>query len=501
MPHIAEVGGGMNVLPRKIDQLGSIKTFRAPAGAHTVQGLHSFMIMKGCAELREVQYQVANRNALNIEQHRAYVVATSPKQLQLREGRIDDEIYTVFVHLKLQGRDLTDLLPEVASTLSIRWDNTHEGQFEDPRIRWRGPVIQPSTADLDGCHFAMFAHAKKQSVLQKAYPSIQDAKRAGGVPIHLTYEMKDGITEEMQAAFRAMFKPELRQFALMLKGRYDEAVKVTRKRNKITFPLKSKDFERTPAEKKVYDEWVDWVFSQSDESGQTKWCLNKEQLLVISKLTKGEPINIIQGPPGTGKSLSGACCIWALLAAGSGEGKILVVASSNEATDAIARKITETRPKDGQWDDNLMIRLHVESAEYHYARAHADTDEENHPVAERCNQESERVRNIKATFQVASLHEFTTDKMQQLSNSAKQAHVRHIALHGMSLAEAIWKETSNIWHALEDIPANERSSDENKAIEAAISYRGVLKEFRGELLTVTRKENFATHISSLRNMS
>lgn len=302
--------------------------------------------------------------------------------------------------------------------------------------------------------------------------------------------MKDGITEEMQAAFRAMFKPELRQFALMLMGRYDEAVKVTRKRNKITFPLKSEDFERTPAEKKVYDEWVDWVFSQSDESGQTKWCLNKEQMLVISKLPKGEPINIIRGPPGTGKSLRGACCIWALLAAGSGEGKILVVASSNEATDAIARKITETRPKDGQWGDNLMIRLHVESAEYHYARAHADTDEENHPVAERCNQESERVRNIKATFQVASLHEFTTDKMQQLSDSAKQAHVCHIALHGMSLAEAIWKETSNIWHALEDIPANERSSDENKAIEAAISYRGVLKEFRGELLDSDKEGKF-----------
>jgi hypothetical protein len=209
------------------------------------------MIPKACAELREIQYQVANHNALNIEQHRAYVVATSPLQLVKREQREGSEIYTVFVTLRLHRRDLVDLLPPLASVLSIQWESSIQGQFEEPSKRWGGPVIQPPSADLDGCHFVILAHANKNSVMPKAHATLADAKLAGGLPIRLTYEMKDEIPKEMRDAFKSLFKPEYREFVLLLMGRYDEAAKVFQQKKKIVFPVKNDEFSRTRAEREA----------------------------------------------------------------------------------------------------------------------------------------------------------------------------------------------------------------------------------------------------------
>ncbi|ERF71901.1 hypothetical protein EPUS_09353 [Endocarpon pusillum Z07020] len=439
MPHIKKVANGMNVIPRKTEDPKSVETYRVKPVENTYQGLQTYMIAKACADLREVQFEVANRNAVSIEQHRAYIVATSPHQLEGRDSRDGAEIYTVFVTLNYQGRDLTELTPEPAIILSINWENNAKAQFEERKKRWRGPVIQPPETELEGCHFVMFAHAKKDSVIQKAYATLQEAKLAGGLPIHLEYEMQDRLSPRLKTAFRQIFKPEFRQLALMLMGRYDEAVKVPRKMNKILFPVKNDEFVRTPEEEKAYKTWADWVSDHCHENGPTKWALNTEQLIAISTLANTQFAKIIRGPPGTGKSLTGGSAVWAALAAGNGEGRILVVASSNEATDAIASKITHCRLNDSRMKKALVIRMHVEGAEYQYAQEHGTDD--SHPLAERRGQESERLQNLKATFQIATLSGFTTEKMRSLSKAAKRAHGRHIATYGLSLAEAIWQES------------------------------------------------------------
>jgi AAA domain len=481
MPHITEVADGWNVIPRDVDDPKSVDRFKTIVTGDIFQCIQSYMIPKACAELREIQYQVANHNALNIERHRAYVVATSPLQLVKREQREGSEIYTVFVTLRLHGRDLVDLLPPLASVLSIQWESSIQGQFEEPSKRWRGPVIQPPSADLDGCHFAMLAHANKNSVMPKAHATLADAKLASGLPIRLTYEMKDEIPKEMRDAFKSLFKPEYREFALLLMGRYDEAAKVFQQKKKIVFPVKNDEFSRTRAEREAWEKWADWVMDHSHLDGVTKWNLNDEQLEGINKLSNPEPIIIVRGPPGTGKSFFGACAIWSILAAEDGQGKILVVASSNEATDAIAQKITTNRPKDPRMKDALVIRLHVQAAEYHHAQSHEGEGTAN-PTAERRNQDSERVRNLRSTFQLVDLQEFTPARMKDLSDSAKQAHSRHIALYGHSLAQAIWRETVIIHNTIVSLPLSERDEADLKAISAVATYRRTIQDYRGQVL-------------------
>lgn len=487
MPSISEVGNGFNVGPK---DPGGTETFKQRPVDETIQNLQTFMITKACADLRELEFQVAGQNKLAVDEHRAYAVATSPSQMGDRTQRIGDEIYLVYVTLCTKNRDVNDFIPEPATVLTINWQSTTASMFEDLQKRWKGPVIHLPEDQLEGCHFVMFAHAKKDSVLQNAYSSLAEAKKAGSLPLRLSLDLKTSLSPRLKTAFKEMFRPEFRQFALMLMGRYDEAAKVPRDKYKILFPVKNPEFEgRTSEEEKAWNEWVIWVRHHNSPEGVTKWCLNAVQLNAISKLASPYFFNIVRGPPGVGKSLTAACAIWACLAASHGQHRILVVASSNEATDSIASKITQYRPEDSKLKAALIIRLHVEGAEYHHAQLHGDGD--SHPLAERrSGEESIRVRRLKASFQIATLQDYTVEKMKELSAKAKEAHKRHIATYGLSLAEAVWKESALIYWAVTTVPEQHQEPGDMEALHWALAYRGAAARYRGGVVDGETAEIF-----------
>jgi AAA domain len=131
--------------------------------------------------------------------------------------------------------------------------------------------------------------------------------------------------------------------------------------------------------------------------------------------------------------------------------------------------------------DALVIRLHIQAAEYHHAQSHEGEGTAN-PTAERRNQDSERVRNLRSTFQLVDLQEFTPERIKELSDSAKQAHNRHIVLYGHSLAQAIWRETVIIFNTLALIPPSEFEDADMKALTAVEIYRGTIEDYRGQVL-------------------
>lgn len=455
---------------------------------YPVPNLTSYLISVAVAEARELEQAKITKDGLKADPHRAWVVASSPLQLEEKFRPSDSDWYMVYVQISTADVDIKELIPKPAEIIQLQWLHSEQGIYEAGNLRWKGPVIElQNDREMGLCHFVMFAEAKKDSVRPKIYRNIQDALRGlpNGLQVSIEVECRVSLRRKEVFGLKKLFYPKHLALSLTLMGKQDEADKIALDPARPPFQVKNSNWPtRADAEATEHSQWLQWVNSTNESPA---WRLNPSQLASIKDLAGPQRLSATQGPPGTGKSKTGAAAIAAAVKAGH---KVLCVASSNAATDNIANAIRAAKPSDLSMK---IVRAHVPAAEWHAATSDA-------PEAERRGQMSDRIKSLTATFEMATIVGTTDEDMRKLNQIAMQVHERHFVDFDLSMAQAVLLQAHQTKEKLSAIPAGELTETNLLGIRFSRQYLELRELFQGKALAGESAEAFHASYNFLSRM-